>query len=54
MKRYYNTCAICKKMFFSDTRTGRICPACKASRPAPGEPFPWDEEERQAPPPEAA
>jgi len=56
MKRYFNTCTICKKLFFSDTRTGRICPACKAaSKPATVEPFPWDDEERQAPtPPEAA
>lgn len=57
MKRYYNTCSICKRMFFSDTRHQRACADCRQERkaPAPGEPFTWDDEERQEPtPPEAA
>ncbi|MHC9540422.1 MAG: hypothetical protein AB9903_12970 [Vulcanimicrobiota bacterium] len=55
--KFYNQCVICKRMFFSDTRHRKTCATCKASHklPATVEPFPWDDEERQAPtPPEAA
>lgn len=54
MKKYFNTCTICKRMFFSDTRHRSACDDCRKERKAPAETSWSDIEERQAPPPPEA